>query len=56
MSFVVVVSFLFREPPPLGRYEGKDVLLKLPLGVKVRDMRWLSVWCRRFTVSEIAFK
>ena len=41
-----------REPSVLGRYDSKDVLLKLPVGVKVRDMRWLSVWCRRFTVRK----
>ncbi|XP_046462387.1 protein Skeletor, isoforms B/C-like isoform X2 [Daphnia pulex] len=40
-----------KEPPVLGRYDNKDVLLKLPLGVKVRDLRWLSVWCRRFAVD-----
>nr|CAH0099112.1 unnamed protein product [Daphnia galeata] len=40
-----------KEPPVLGRYDNKDVLLKLPLGVKVRDIRWLSVWCRRFAVD-----
>ncbi len=34
----------------LGRHENQDVLLKLPVGQKVRDLRWLSVWCRRFTV------
>lgn len=44
-------NFTGTEPPPLGRYDAKDVLLKLPLGIKVRDLRWLSVWCRRFTVN-----
>lgn len=45
------IIFFYREPPVLGRYDNKDVLLKLPLGVKVRDLRWLSVWCRRFAVN-----
>ena len=38
------------SPPVLRRSDGEDVLLKLPLGIKVRDLKWLSVWCRRFTV------
>jgi hypothetical protein len=51
MTNKIFFSFHFREPPVLGRYDNKDVLLKLPLGVKVRDLRWLSVWCRRFAVT-----
>jgi len=35
----------------LGPYSGEDVLLRMPHGVKVTDLRWLSVWCRRFTVD-----
>ena len=27
------------------------MLLKLPHGMKMRDVRWLSIWCRRFTVN-----
>ncbi|XP_059352990.1 protein Skeletor, isoforms B/C-like isoform X2 [Daphnia carinata] len=44
-------DYLEKEAPVLGRYDNKDILLKLPLGVKVRDLRWLSVWCRRFAVD-----
>lgn len=25
------------------------------MGKRIRDIRWLSVWCRRFTVSEYEF-
>ena len=42
---------IFRDPEPLKAFSNADVLLKLPYGVKVRDIKWLSVWCRRFTVS-----
>ena len=31
--------------------QNEDVLLKLPHGMKMRDVRWLSIWCRRFTVN-----
>jgi hypothetical protein len=30
---------------------NENVLLKLPSGMKVRDIKWLSIWCRRFTVN-----
>ena len=40
-----------REPPYLQRMKNEDVLLKLPHGMKMRDVRWLSIWCRRFTVN-----
>ncbi|XP_065556383.1 protein Skeletor, isoforms B/C-like isoform X2 [Artemia franciscana] len=40
-----------RDAAPLKRFESEDILLKLPPGTKVRDLRWLSVWCRRFTVD-----
>ncbi|XP_038117361.1 protein Skeletor, isoforms B/C isoform X2 [Culex quinquefasciatus] len=40
-----------REPPALGAHENSDIILKLPMGKRIRDIRWLSVWCRRFTVD-----
>ncbi|RZF32736.1 hypothetical protein LSTR_LSTR005929 [Laodelphax striatellus] len=40
-----------RDPPILGRYHMADVILKLPQGKRVRDIQWLAVWCRRFTVN-----
>lgn len=40
-----------RDPPILGRYKDADILLKLPAGKRLRDIKWLSVWCRRFTVN-----
>lgn len=35
----------------LGPYKDQNVLLKLPNGIKVKDIRWLSVWCRKFTAN-----
>ncbi|XP_055587341.1 protein Skeletor, isoforms B/C isoform X2 [Uranotaenia lowii] len=40
-----------RDPPALGQHENSDIILKLPMGKRIRDIRWLSVWCRRFTVD-----
>ena len=37
--------------PVLGRFEGEDLLLHLPPGLTVEEIRWLSVWCRAFTVN-----
>ncbi|XP_044018684.1 protein Skeletor, isoforms B/C isoform X2 [Aphidius gifuensis] len=40
-----------REPLVLTAYNNTDVILRLPGGKKIRDIKWLSVWCRRFTVN-----
>jgi hypothetical protein len=40
----------YRDPPVLKAFNNTDVLLRLPMGKRIRDIRWLSVWCRRFTV------
>jgi len=36
---------------PLGRYRNQDVTITLPKGVSVKDLRWLSIWCRAFTIN-----
>ncbi|XP_018016326.1 uncharacterized protein LOC108673057 [Hyalella azteca] len=35
----------------LPQFTGENVLFRLPDGVKVSQLRWISVWCRRFTVN-----
>ncbi|XP_014613047.1 PREDICTED: protein Skeletor, isoforms B/C [Polistes canadensis] len=40
-----------RDPPVLKAYDNTDIVLKLPQGKRLRDIKWLSVWCRRFTVD-----
>jgi len=40
-----------RSAPVLGRFEGADLTLHLPPGTQVSDLKWLSVWCRAFTVN-----
>ncbi|XP_037069082.1 protein Skeletor, isoforms B/C-like [Pollicipes pollicipes] len=39
------------KPNVLQQYSNADVVLRLPAGQKVQNMKWLSIWCRRFTVS-----
>ena len=39
------------EVPSLKKMKNKDVLLTLPGTLKVRDIKWLSIWCKRFTVN-----
>ena len=39
------------DQPPLGKMTNENVLLKLPNSLRVTDIRWLSVWCTRFTVN-----
>ncbi|CAG5020852.1 unnamed protein product [Parnassius apollo] len=40
-----------RDPPILSRHNNSDILLRLPAGKRLRDIKWISVWCRRFTVN-----
>lgn len=46
----------FRDPPVLRAHNSTNIILRLPMGRRIRDIRWLSVWCRRFTVSERKFR
>ncbi|KAK4875132.1 hypothetical protein RN001_011554 [Aquatica leii] len=44
-------DYVGREPPVLGAHNNTNIILRLPMGKRLRDIRWLSVWCRRFTVD-----
>ena len=35
----------------LGRSDDELIALKLPANMKVGDLKWISVWCRRFVVD-----
>merc|ERR1712243_360224 len=37
--------------PVLPAYDGsqKDIILRLPYGVTVRDLKWICIWCREFS-------
>ena len=39
------------EVNSLKKMKNKDVLLTLPGTLKIRDIKWLSIWCKRFTVN-----
>lgn len=49
--YLTQIVFGSRDPPILKAYSNHDVILRLPPGKRIRDIKWLSVWCRRFTVS-----
>ena len=40
-----------QSAPVLGRSDGERMTLTLPSNMKVGDLKWISVWCRRFTVD-----
>ncbi|KAH8374669.1 hypothetical protein KR200_003355, partial [Drosophila serrata] len=44
-------EYMGMDPPILQAHNGTDILLRLPMGKRIKDIRWLSVWCRRFTVD-----
>merc|ERR1712183_562418 len=37
--------------PRLGEVVNEDIRLTLPPNLKVKDLRWLSVWCRAFNAN-----
>ncbi len=45
--------FHYTDPtaPILHRHVGSDIILTLPPEVEVSDLKWISVWCRRFSVN-----
>jgi len=34
-----------------GRFQDQEIELTLPPNLKTTDLKWLSVWCRRFAVN-----
>ncbi|RWS28866.1 protein Skeletor: isoforms D/E-like protein, partial [Leptotrombidium deliense] len=36
---------------PLSAYKNKNVVLRLPEGNTVRDIKWIAVWCRKAVVN-----
>merc|ERR1719412_557039 len=45
-------AYTDKDIPILGRFTGdEDVVLRLPLGRRVSDLKWLSVWCREYAVD-----
>ncbi|CAH2985104.1 unnamed protein product [Chilo suppressalis] len=44
-------DYTTRDPPILTAHSSSDILLRLPGGKRLRDIKWISVWCRRFTVN-----
>jgi hypothetical protein len=40
-----------QNAPVLGKYNDEEVVLTLPDNLKATDIKWLSVWCRKFEVN-----
>lgn len=47
--------WFYSEPPILKAHNYTDIILRLPMGKRIKDIKWLSVWCRRFTVFIMHF-
>jgi len=47
----VVFAYRDNSAPKLGRYDGEKITLKMPANMKVGDFKWISVWCRRFSID-----
>lgn len=39
------------DAPILRQFFGEDLELTLPPNVTVEELRWISVWCRRFAIN-----
>ena len=39
--------------PILGEFRGEDITIKLPetQDITTRDIKWISVWCRDYTID-----
>merc|ERR1712038_292695 len=45
-------AYTDKDIPILGRFTGdEDVVLRMPPGRRVSDLKWLSVWCREYAVD-----
>jgi len=45
--------YRFDDPdiPILGRFDGQDIDLRLPNGIGVNDVKWISLYCRKFGID-----
>ena len=44
---------IHQKSPVLGAYDGTqpDIELMLPPNIQVSDLKWISIWCREFSIS-----
>lgn len=42
-----MITNAFSSTRPLGDYKEKDIVIRLPEGRTVRDLKWLSIWSRQ---------
>ncbi|XP_023219736.1 protein Skeletor, isoforms B/C-like [Centruroides sculpturatus] len=48
-GYIVLDEFGTEEV--LREYKDKDIIITLPEGKKIKDIKWLSVWCEKFSVN-----
>ncbi|XP_055950409.1 protein Skeletor, isoforms B/C-like [Argiope bruennichi] len=46
-----IVPDEFGTKQVLGKYSNQNIAITLPDGKKISDIKWLSVWCRKFAVN-----
>jgi hypothetical protein len=44
-------SYRDQDAPTLGAYESETITLTIPEGWQMSDIKWISVWCRQFSVN-----
>ncbi|PRD32306.1 UNVERIFIED_CONTAM: Skeletor [Trichonephila clavipes] len=49
LGFIVPDEFGTKQV--LGKYMNQNIAITLPDGKKISDIKWLSVWCRKFAVN-----
>ncbi|XP_054714140.1 protein Skeletor, isoforms B/C-like [Uloborus diversus] len=46
-----IVPDEFGTKQVLGKYSNQNIAITLPDGKKISDIKWLSVWCRKFAAN-----
>lgn len=44
-------SFRDNNVPILRKYDGEDLEIKLPIGIRVSDLKWISLFCRDYNID-----
>jgi len=39
------------DAPVLGKFENQTIVLHIPPQLKISELRWLSIWCREFSIN-----
>jgi len=44
-------QYLDQTAPVLRKYTNEEVELQLPQGFELKNLKWLSIWCRKFSID-----